>query len=115
VADYPPLLLAPFRSGSALYGLPDEVYFPVLHYNPVAFDTAGLSYPTSAWTFDDLLHAATQLTRGTGPTKQYSFAVLGDVAGDQTADVLFFLDRLGAPLTRAVATRSSRTSATPLW
>jgi ABC-type glycerol-3-phosphate transport system substrate-binding protein len=93
--DYPPALLAPFRHGSGLYGLPDAVLFRLLHYNMSAFDAAHLAPPTSTWTIEDFLSAAQQLTRGTGAAKQYGFAATGDA----TREVLYFLDRLNAPAT----------------
>jgi ABC-type glycerol-3-phosphate transport system substrate-binding protein len=96
LADYPPALLAPFRQGGGLYGLPGGVDFRVLHYNRTAFTAAGVAPPSATWTLEDLLRAAQQLTRGTGTTKQYGFAM----TGDQTREVLFFLDRYGAaPIT----------------
>jgi ABC-type glycerol-3-phosphate transport system substrate-binding protein len=91
LADYPPALLAPFRRGVALHGLPGGVDFRVLHYNRTAFTAAGIAAPTATWTLQDLLGAAQQLTRGTGATKQYGFAM----TGDQTREVFFFLDRYG--------------------
>ena len=94
--DYPGALLAPFKRGTGLYGLPYAVDFRVLNYNQAAFDAAGLAYPSATWTLDDLLHAAQQLTQGTGESKQYGFAS----TVMQAADVFFFLDRYGAPATR---------------
>jgi multiple sugar transport system substrate-binding protein len=96
LADYPPLLLAPFRQAGALHGLPSAVTFRVLTYNKTAFDAAGLSYPTADWTTDDLLNAAQKLTTTSGSTKQYGFASVGSPA----QDLLFFLERFGASPTR---------------
>jgi multiple sugar transport system substrate-binding protein len=96
IADYPATLLAPFRRGSGLYGLPHEVNFRVLTYNKQAFDAAGLSYPSAEWTMDDLLNAAQKLTiDGSEKDKQYGYASLGSVA----QDLFFFLDRFGARIT----------------
>jgi multiple sugar transport system substrate-binding protein len=101
LADYPPALLAPFRQGDGLYGLPAGVDFRVLHYNRTAFAAAGVAPPSATWTLEDLLAAAQQLTRGSGTTKQYGFAM----TGDQTREVLFFLDDSGvAPSTGSGAT-----------
>jgi ABC-type glycerol-3-phosphate transport system substrate-binding protein len=92
--DYPPALLASYREGTALHGLPYAVQFSTLNYNQTAFDLAELDYPTIDWTMGDFLHAAQQLTVRTGPTRQYGYAapVL------HTRDIQFFLDRAGAAL-----------------
>jgi ABC-type glycerol-3-phosphate transport system substrate-binding protein len=96
IDDYPRALLTPFRQGSGLYGLPHQVTFRTLAYNKDAFDAAGLSYPTAAWTPDDFLNAAQKLTSGSGAKKQYGYAT----DGPQTQDLLFFLDRFGAAATQ---------------
>jgi ABC-type glycerol-3-phosphate transport system substrate-binding protein len=99
LADYPSPLLAPFRQGSGLYGLPYAVEFRVLNYNPLLFDAAHLAYPTAAWSLDDLLNAAQQLTHGAGNSRRYGFA--STVRPPQ--DVFFFLDRFDlAATTRGV-------------
>jgi len=90
--DYLPALLAPYRRGAELHGLPYQVLFRMLNYNVGAFDAAGIAAPSAAWTFDDLLNAAHQLTHGSGQTKQYGYAS----PGPQTRDVFFVLDHLGA-------------------
>jgi len=102
--DYPSPLVTPFRQGSGLYGLPDAVDFRVLNYNPAAFDAAHLAYPTAAWTLDDFLSAAQQLTRGAGKNKHYGFASTVLPA----RDVFFFLASFGAS-----ATRGSRDTLAP--
>jgi ABC-type glycerol-3-phosphate transport system substrate-binding protein len=97
IADYPPALLAPFRQGSGLYGLPHAVTFRVLSYNQNAFDAAGLSYPTADWTIDDFLDAAQKLTKRNGDKdEQYGYATDGPLA----QDLLFFVDRFGARITQ---------------
>ena len=93
--DYPPALLAPFKNGTELYGLPYVVDFRVLNYNQTAFDAADLAHPTATWTLDDFLNAAQRLTSTTGKVKQYGFAS----PAFQTPDIFFFLDRLNAPPT----------------
>ena len=90
--DYPPPLLAPFKHEAGLYGLPSMVSFRALHYNANAFDAAGVARPTAAWTLDDLLNAARQLTSGSGAGRRYGFGGYST----QTGEVFFFLDRLGA-------------------
>jgi ABC-type glycerol-3-phosphate transport system substrate-binding protein len=88
--DYLPPLLAPFQQGGGQYGLPFTVFFRALHYNVAVFDAAGLAHPSAAWTLDDFLGVAQQLTRGAGRDKQYGFGAYGA----QTGEVFFFLDRL---------------------
>ena len=44
------------------YGLPASFSTVVLFYNKDLFDKAGLAYPDSTWTWDDMLEAAAKLT-----------------------------------------------------
>ncbi len=97
--DYPARLLAPFKSGTALYGLPYQVRLRALTYNQSAFDAAGLSHPNANWTADDFLNAAKQLTSGQKGDKHYGYAALGS----QTDDLLLLLGMFGAQLTRGEA------------
>jgi ABC-type glycerol-3-phosphate transport system substrate-binding protein len=94
--DYPVGLLAPFRNGTALYGLPHQVRLRALTYNQSAFDTAGLSHPNASWTADDFLNAAKQLTSGEGGDKRYGYGSLGA----QTDDILLFLGLFDAQVAR---------------
>jgi multiple sugar transport system substrate-binding protein len=94
--DYPAGLLAPFRNGTALYGLPHQVRLRSLTYNQSAFDAAGLSHPSASWTADDFLNAAKQLTSGEGGDKRYGYAALGA----QTDDILLFLGLFDAQVAR---------------
>lgn len=96
LGDYPPALLAPFKRGDALYGLPYQLRLRALTYNQSAFDTAGLAYPSASWTADDFLNAARQLTSDSEKDKRYGYASLGS----QTDDLLLFLNLLGASITR---------------
>ncbi|HEX9373349.1 MAG TPA: extracellular solute-binding protein, partial [Roseiflexaceae bacterium] len=93
--DYPPALLAPFKRGTSLYGLPYQLKLPALTYNQTAFEAAGLAHPNTNWTADDFLSAAKQLTSGEGGAKRYGYASLGA----QTEDLRFFMSLLGAPVT----------------
>jgi ABC-type glycerol-3-phosphate transport system substrate-binding protein len=93
--DYPPALLAPFQRAGELHGLPHEIYVRVLHYNQTAFDAAGIAHPTAAWTLDDFMLAAEQLTHGTGEARQYGFGA----PFSSWRDVFFILDRFGASAT----------------
>jgi ABC-type glycerol-3-phosphate transport system substrate-binding protein len=73
--DYPAALLAPYRQGNLLHGLPWGVDFRVLVYNQNLFDAAGLRLPTADWTIDDFLGAAQKLTAGEGDIRQYGFVI----------------------------------------
>jgi len=97
--DYPAALLAPFKRGTTLVGLPYQVRLRALTYNQNAFDTAGLSHPSANWTADDFLNAARSLTSGQGGDKRYGYAALAT----QTDDLLFFLSLLGAQIERSDA------------
>jgi multiple sugar transport system substrate-binding protein len=52
------------------YAVPEELDIMALAYNKDLFDEAGVAYPTETWTWDDLLDAATKLTRTTSDGKQ---------------------------------------------
>jgi multiple sugar transport system substrate-binding protein len=61
--DYYPESLDAFRDGQGnLICLPQNVSSQVVYYNTDLFDAAGLEYPTSEWTWEDLYSAAEQLT-----------------------------------------------------
>jgi multiple sugar transport system substrate-binding protein len=45
-----------------LYGFPASVGLTVLFYNKEMFDEAGIPYPDTTWTYDDLVRVAKQLT-----------------------------------------------------
>lgn len=91
--DYPPATFARLRDGSALYGLPQEINMPMLGYNVMAFEQAGIAPPTAEWTLDNLAEAATRLTQGEGETKHYGYASQGSY------DMLTFLGQSGARAT----------------
>jgi ABC-type glycerol-3-phosphate transport system substrate-binding protein len=75
LGDYPAALLAPYRQGSQLHGLPWGIDMRMLLYNKDLFDAAGIQTPVAAWTMDELLNAARSLTSGQGDTKQYGFVI----------------------------------------
>jgi multiple sugar transport system substrate-binding protein len=62
---YDSTVLGIFRRGSALYALPKGFTPIVLVYNKDLFDRAGLTYPTSDWTWDEFRRVARVLTRDT--------------------------------------------------
>ena len=50
------------ESGAALYGFPACLGLTVLFYNKDIFDRAGIPYPDTTWTYDDLRRVAGKLT-----------------------------------------------------
>jgi len=56
-----PNALAAFRSGGKQYGLPFSFSNVIVLYNKDLFDQAGVSYPTSDWTWADQLDAALKI------------------------------------------------------
>lgn len=73
--DFQASALAPWQRGSALYGLPTDVSPQVLFYNQDVFDAAGVSYPTSEWTWEDWLDAAKKLTNTSNNQVRYGTAL----------------------------------------
>jgi multiple sugar transport system substrate-binding protein len=53
-----------------IYAVPEELDIMALAYNKDLFDEAGVAYPTEDWDWDDLLDAATKLTRTTDDGRQ---------------------------------------------
>ncbi|RNB82353.1 sugar ABC transporter substrate-binding protein [Brevibacillus fluminis] len=66
-------LLVYNRMNGNLYGLPSGFSTRVMYYNKKLFDEAGVTYPTSSWTWDDFLAAAKKLSKP--EKKQFGFAV----------------------------------------
>jgi multiple sugar transport system substrate-binding protein len=82
-ARYDPTLLAVFRRGAGLYGLPRGYTPVVVAYNKELLARAAIPYPTDDWTWDDFLRAAQQLTRdtdGDGSIDQWGTAFDGRLA-----------------------------------
>jgi len=76
-ARYDPTLVAVFRRGAGLYGLPRGYTPVVVAYNKDLLDRAAIPYPTDDWTWDDFFHVAKQLTRdidGDGLVDQWGSA-----------------------------------------
>ena len=57
-----------------LYGIADRGGSMVLFYNKDMFDEANLEYPTSDWTWDDMLNAAIAMTGGSGDDEHWGYA-----------------------------------------
>ncbi|MBI5931933.1 MAG: ABC transporter substrate-binding protein [Chloroflexi bacterium] len=62
--DIYPSLLDVFTIDDTLYCAPKDFSTLTLQYNKDLFDAAGVDYPTSDWTWDDLAAAAEALTEG---------------------------------------------------
>ena len=60
---YDPAVLAVFRRGGVLYGLPRGYSPLVVAYNRDMLDAAGVSAPTDDWTWDEFADMARRLTR----------------------------------------------------
>jgi len=60
--DYQPEVMGWYRYGSRVYGMPYGIDLPAIAYNKDLFDAAGLPYPTSGWTLDQMLALAKKLT-----------------------------------------------------
>lgn len=78
--DYYPGILQIAQFDGSTYGLPWIAAPVVTFYNRALFDEAGLDYPTSDWTWDDLMDmgmAMTQDTDGDGETDQWGFIANG--------------------------------------
>jgi multiple sugar transport system substrate-binding protein len=59
---YYPRAYAVFNDAGKQYGLPESFSDVLLFYNKDLFDAAGVSYPTTSWTWADELAAAQKLT-----------------------------------------------------
>lgn len=74
--DVYPQTLSAYQTSDGYYGLPRDFQTIVLFYNKDMFDAAGMAYPTSDWTWEDLRTAAKTLTKdtsGDGKIDQYGF------------------------------------------
>lgn len=67
--------LALFEYGKGLYGVPRDNDTKVIFYNKTLFKNAGVAFPKSSWTYDDLRSIARKLTIGQGSRiTQYGYA-----------------------------------------
>jgi multiple sugar transport system substrate-binding protein len=55
------------------YGVPQSIDGMALAYNEDLFEEAGLDLPTPGWTWEQLLHAAQELTKTRNGKQQYGF------------------------------------------
>jgi len=77
--DYWPALLESAMYDGSVYGFPRDIGLEVLYYNKDIFDEVGVEYPTDAWTWDDLLAGAEQLTvvEASGRVARYALGMEG--------------------------------------
>ena len=62
VDDYYPVGLQAYRYNGQLFGLPVKGSTITCFYNKALFDEYGVEYPTSDWTWDEMLEKAQMLT-----------------------------------------------------
>lgn len=71
--------LEQYDQNGQMFGMPTGVYTMAMYYNKDMLEEAGIPLPSSdwneAWTFDELREAASKLTKGEGPNKQYGVYV----------------------------------------
>lgn len=72
-ADIYPALLASFRAGGRLYGIPRDNDTKVIYYNRAHFAEAGIPEPHDGWTWEDLRRAAIALARPEADRPRYGF------------------------------------------
>lgn len=68
--------------GDHLWGMPVGIYDMAMYYNKTMFKEAGIPLPSTDWEkgydFDEFLHVARKLTKGSGVHKQYGVEMLTD-------------------------------------
>ena len=58
-----------FQWDNGVWGLPVSEDVILVIYDPAAFDQAGLTYPSEAWTTDDFVNAAHKLAQSICPVR----------------------------------------------
>lgn len=71
---YYPDIMSLYQSSGKTYALPKDHDTIALLYNKKLFDEAGVAYPTSDWTYEDMYQAAKAITEGT-PDGTYGYAL----------------------------------------
>ncbi len=61
-ADFHPKLIDAVTYGGKIWALPLNCQTFAMYYNKTMFDAAGLDYPDHTWTWEDFVHAGSQLT-----------------------------------------------------
>jgi multiple sugar transport system substrate-binding protein len=76
VNDVSPALLEGFSKDGKTYLLPNNWNTMLVYYNPTLFETAGITRPADAWTWNDFLTIAKKLTTsGGGGNNVYGFGI----------------------------------------
>jgi multiple sugar transport system substrate-binding protein len=83
VKDYAPGPWKASQFKGVQYAMPDRSASIAAFYNKTVFDKAGVEYPTSSWTFDDLLKTAQKLTDPA--TNTYGLGLSADLSDPQNA------------------------------
>ena len=76
VENYPEDIWGLYTYNDHYYAVPKDIDTIAIWYNKKLFDEAGVPYPTSDWTWDDLTETARKLTKADG--SQYGLAVKMD-------------------------------------
>jgi multiple sugar transport system substrate-binding protein len=92
--DFLPATLAPFTYEGQLWGIPGQFHLNLVAFNKALFDAAGLPYPQTGWTPDEMLALAVALTTGEAESRQYGYLPGSFVEHDLS----IFLELLGAQL-----------------
>lgn len=80
-AEYPVELFTPWKlDGTNLYAMPENFQTIALYYNKALFDADGLTYPDDTWTYDNIIEAATTLTKRDGDRVNQWGMNLGNLA-----------------------------------
>ncbi|HYH12737.1 MAG TPA: sugar ABC transporter substrate-binding protein [Thermomicrobiales bacterium] len=105
-AEYPVDLFEPWRlDGENLYAMPENFQTCALYFNRDLFDAEGLEYPDDTWNYDQIVEAATALTKRDGDRVNQWGMNLGNLAiwwGMQTiswAKGTAFFDKVLEPTT----------------
>lgn len=80
-AAYPVKLFEPWKLDlTNLYAMPENFQTIALYYNKALFDADGLAYPDDTWTYDNVVEAATTLTKRNGDRVNQWGMNLGNLA-----------------------------------
>lgn len=69
--NYPDDIWGLYTYDEKYYAVPKDIDTIALWYNKTLFDEAGVDYPTSDWTWDDVYEAAKQITKEDGSVYGY--------------------------------------------
>jgi multiple sugar transport system substrate-binding protein len=86
VDDISPAVWKASQFKGVQYAVPSRSGPGIFYYNKTVFDKAGVPYPTSDWTYDDLLEIAKKLTI---PGEQYGIGVPADTSDPSNVTTLF--------------------------